>query len=354
MTLNHNDIFEMSLFNTYYYFDDINLLDAKLILFLNNIGVYKLKEPELLDYKHQLIAIEKYFESDYSTFKKILKYAIDNGFDEDLSIRYQFSNRYTKNRGEENQFSIIKFKIIDNKLFAYDMMLSSENQDLIEVETINEFNTNDIIHAFKNDGYTNEQISSLIQHKEILTAYGFKSKKLKLSLGEIQIDLSDPNIKFDYEVFYKKHKKSSILDKSNFNMANSMNEERTDLSYGYESNLKLLQMLHGLSKSEKDLNLFETIYRKNTETIGFCDNGDTNIDWMYISAFFLMNREEKGDLPDYIYPDLRRKLKLNWNGGPWIVFLDESNSEQSFGYNVDDNSYGCNSYIYNGGKYDTK
>lgn len=354
MTLNNNDIFEMSLFNTYYYFEGMNLLYAKLILFLNDIGAYKLKNTGLLEYRSQLLAIEKYFDSDYNTFKKLLKFAIDNGFDEDLSIRYQFINKYTRDREEDNKFGIVKFKIIDNKLFAYNMILSSENQAFIEVETINGFNINDIVQIFKNDGYTNEQISSMIQHKEILTAYGFESKQFEVSLGGLKIDLSDPNIKFDYDIFYKEHEKSSILDKSNFSMASNIGEVRIDSSYGFDSNMKLLEMLHGLSKSETDLKLFETIYKMNSETIGYCDNGDTNIDWMYISTFFLMNREEKGDLPDYIYPDLERKLKLNSNGGPWLVFLDESNEELSFGYNVDDNSYGCNSYIYHDGKYDTK
>lgn len=354
MTLNYNDDFEMSLFNTHYYFDGINPLYGKLIMFLNDTGVYKLKKADTFDYKTQLLAIEKYFESNFNAFKKLLKYAIDSGFDEDLSIRYHFSNRYTRARGEDNQFIVIKFKIIDNKLFAYDMMLGPENQTLIEVKTVNGYNANDIIQTFKNDGYTNEQISSMVLHKEILTAYGFESKKLEILIDGVNIDLSNPNIEFDYNIFYKEHVKSSILDKSNFNMANGFDKVRLDSSYGYESNMKLLQMLHGLSKSDVDLKLFETIYKKNGETIGFCENGDTNIDWMYISTFFLMNKEEKGDLPNYIYPSLGRKLKLNSNGGPWLTFLDEANEEQSFGYNVDENSYGCNSYICHDGKYDTK
>lgn len=178
MDLNYNDDLEMNLLNTKYYFDGMNPLYCKLIIFLHDTGLYKLKKSEAFDYKYELLAFQKYLESDFEMFKKLLKIAINNGFDEDLSLRYSFSNRYTRTIGEYNQFSVIKFKIIDNKLFAFDMMLSSENQALIKVKTINGYKINDIVQTFRNDGYINEQIGSMIQHKEILTLYGFESKKL--------------------------------------------------------------------------------------------------------------------------------------------------------------------------------
>ena len=59
-------------------------------------------------------------------------------------------------------------------------------------------------------------------------------------------------------------------------------------------------------------------------------------------------------MPDYVYPDLERKLSLTMHGGPWCIFLDENNDEQSYGYNVTNDTYGCNDYIYHDGKIDTK
>ena len=112
--------------------------------------------------------------------------------------------------------------------------------------------------------------------------------------------------------------------------------------------------MHGLCKSQKDLSLFESIYKKNVELLGNGGNTDTNIDWMFMSSFFLLNQEEKNTLPDYLYLDLARKLKLVNPRGAMCIFMDENNEETSYANDVNRTNYGCNDYIITDGNLDCK
>ena len=353
MTLNTNDSLQLQLFNSIYSFKLMNPLYGSFILYMNEMGIFNLKKDT--DSGKQLIAVEEYLKSNPDLFHKLLKYTIDNGFLERITERYYYNNTATRKRGEVNQFHTLKFKIINNKIFMYDMMLSSENQEMIELSKINGYPCDDILKKLLDDGYTKNQIEILLQHKEVLSSYGFNSDNQKITIAnpEVEYILDSENISIDFDIFYKKHNRSQMLEKTNFSILRN-SESKDNLSYGFDSNLALLQMLHGLLKSDKDLNLLRNIYDQNISLIGNGSSMEENIDWMFISTFFLMNQEEKGDLPDYIYPDLERKLKLASNGGPWLIFLDENNQEESYGFNVTQNTCGSNSYIYDNGKYDTK
>lgn len=354
MVKNFNDELEMRLFNTNFYFEGINPLYGNLIYYLNQMGALKLKKDS--DFRLQILAVEKVFQKEPDVFKKILRYAIKDVFIEDLSFRYRFSNNLYRERDEDNCFSIIKFKIIDNKLYIYDLTIGPENRKYLQITDINGTKVEEIISVLKTENFTNEQIELLIQHKEILSAYGFETDKFEIKISDVEscIRLDDPELKMTFDIFYKQHAKSNLLDKSNFSLSVSDSAQKANNSYGYDSNLKLIDMLHGLCKSKEDLSMFENIYRLNTEIIGYSEANDINVDWMFISSFFLMNKEEQNDLPNYVYPDLERKLSLIMHGGPWCIFLNEKNEEQSYGYNVTNDTYGCNDYIYHDGKIDTK
>ena len=268
----------------------------------------------------------------------------------------EYSNKFYKNSGDENYFSMLKFKIIDGKLYAYDLITSRENRKYVEIKQINNIDVNELITLLKNDGYTDEEAEVLIQHKEVLQAYGIDSKSYNITLLNnndlINMQLDDPNIRLDFSVFFKEHSKSNLLDKTNFNL--NIESSDNNISYGYDSNLKLLSLMHGLCKSQKDLSLFESIYKKNVELLGNGGNTDTNIDWMFMSSFFLLNQEEKNTLPDYLYLDLARKLKLVNPRGAMCIFMDENNEETSYANDVNRTNYGCNDYIITDGNLDCK
>ncbi len=354
MEINYNDTLQKRMLNWKYYSDNMNPFYSCVISYLIEIGAYKLNKDES-DYE-QIKKLESMLKTNSKIFKEILKLLIQNGFLEDLSFRYEYSNMFNKNRDEENYFSILKYKILDGKLYAYDLIKSRENRKYVEIKQINNIDVNKVIALLKNDGYTNEEVEILIQHKEILQAYGIDSKSYNVTLSNnndlINIQLDDPNIKLDFSIFFKEHSKSNLLDKTNFNLNVESNDNND--SYGYDSNLKLLSLMHGLCKSQKDLSLFESIYKKNVELLGNGGNTDTNIDLMFISSFFLLNQEEKNTLPDYLYLDLERKLKLVNPQGAMCIFMDENDEETSYANNVNLTNYGCNDYIFTNGNLNCK
>lgn len=354
MEINYNDTLQKRMLNWKYYGDNMNPFYSCVISYLIEIGGYKLSKDGS-EYE-QIKKIESILKTSPKIFKELLKILTQNGFLEDLSFRYEYSNKFYKNRGDENHFSILKFKIIDGKLYVYDLITSRENRKYVEIKQINNIDVNELITLLKNDGYTDEEVEVLIQHKEVLQAYGIDSKSYNITLlndnNLLNMQLDNPNIRLDFSIFFKKHSKSNLLDKSNFNL--NIESSDTNISYGYDSNLKLLSLMHGLCKSQKDLSLFESIYKKNVKLLGNGGNTDTNIDWMFMSSFFLLNQEEKNTLPDYLYLDLARKLKLVNSRGAICSFMDENNEEMSYANDVNRSNYGCNDYIFTDGNLDCK
>lgn len=354
MEINYNDTLQKRMLNWKYYGDNMNPFYSCVISYLIEIGGYKLSKDGS-EYE-QIKKIESILKTNPKIFKEVFKILTQNGFLEDLSFRYEYSNKFYKNRGDENHFSILKFKIIDGKLYVYDLITSRENRKYVEIKQINNIDVNELITLLKNDGYTDEEVEVLIQHKEVLQAYGIDSKSYNITLlndnNLLNMQLDNPNIRLDFSIFFKEHSKSNLLDKSNFNL--NIESSDTNISYGYDSNLKLLSLMHGLCKSEKDLSLFESIYKKNVELLGNGGNTDTNIDWMFMSSFFLLNQEEKNTLPDYLYLDLARKLKLVNSRGAICSFMDENNEEMSYANYVNRSNYGCNDYIFTDGNLDCK
>lgn len=354
MEINYNDTLQKRMLNWKYYGDNMNPFYSCVISYLIEIGGYKLSKDGS-EYE-QIKKIESILKTSPKIFKELLKILTQNEFLEDLSFRYEYSNKFYKNRGDENHFSILKFKIIDGKLYVYDLITSRENRKYLEIKQINNIDVNELITLLKNDGYTDEEVEVLIQHKEVLQAYGIDSKSYNITLlndnNLLNMQLDNPNIRLDFSIFFKEHSKSNLLDKSNFNL--NIESSDTNISYGYDSNLKLLSLMHGLCKSQKDLSLFESIYKKNVKLLGNGGNTDTNIDWMFMNSFFLLNQEEKNTLPDYLYLDLARKLKLVNSRGAICSFMDENNEEMSYANDVNRSNYGCNDYIFTDGNLDCK
>lgn len=353
MEVNYNDALQQTMLNWKYYDKNMDPFYGCLISYLIEVGGYKLSKDG--SERDQVKKIEIILKNDPKTFKGILKILMQNEFSGNLGFRYQYRNTLYKGRDEENHFSILKFKIIDDKLYVYDLIVSRENRKYVEIKKINNVDANELIALLKNDGYSEEEIEILLQHKEVLQAYGIDSLSYTITVlnnNLINMQLDDPNIKLDFSIFYKEHAKSNLLTKTNFSLKPGTSD--SNASYGYDSNIKLLFLLHGLCKSQKDLSFFENAYKKNVGLLGNGSNTDINVDWVFLSSFFLFNREEKNTLPDYLYLDLERKLKLVSPYGAMCIFLDENNKEVSYQSNSTQLDYGSNDYILKDGKLDSK
>lgn len=354
MEINYNDALQQTMLNWKYYDKNIDPFYGCLISYLIEVGGYKLSKDG--SERDQVKKIGIILKSDPKIFKGILKILMQNEFSGNLGFRYQYRNTLYKSRDEENRFSILKFKIIDGKLYVYDLIASRENRKYVEIKKINNVDANELIALLKNDGYSEEEIEILLQHKEVLQAYGIDSLSYIITVlnnnNLINVQLDDPNIKLDFSIFYKEHAKSNLLTKTNFSL--KQGTSNNNASYGYDSNIKLLFLLHGLCKSPKDLSFFENVYKKNIGLLGDGSSTEINVDWMFLSSFFLFNREEKNTLPDYLYLDLERKLKLVSQYGAMCIFLDENNKEVSYQDDSTQSNYGSNDYILKDGKLDSK
>lgn len=353
MEINYNDALQQTMLNWKYYDKNMDPFYGCLISYLIEVGGYKLSKDG--SERDQVKKIEIILKNEPKIFKGILKILMQNEFSGNLGFRYQYRNTLYKGRDEENHFSILKFKIIDDKLYVYDLIVSRENRKYVEIKKINNVDANELIALLKNDGYSEEEIEILLQHKEVLQAYGIDSLSYTITVlnnNLINMQLDDPNIKLDFSIFYKEHAKSNLLTKTNFSLKPGTSD--SNASYGYDSNIKLLFLLHGLCKSQKDLSFFENAYKKNVGLLGDGSNTDINVDWVFLSSFFLFNREEKNTLPDYLYLDLERKLKLVSPYGAMCIFLDENNKEVSYQSNSTQLDYGSNDYILKDGKLDSK
>ena len=143
--------------NWKYYGDNMNPFYSCVISYLIKICGYKLSKDGS-EYE-QIKKIESILKTNPKIFKEVFKILIRNGFLEDLSFRYEY------------HFNILKFKIIDGKLYVYDLIISRENRKYVEIKQINNIDVNELITLLKNDGYTDEEVEVLIQHKEVLQAY---------------------------------------------------------------------------------------------------------------------------------------------------------------------------------------
>ncbi len=347
LRMKSNDfLFKQDMLYWKHYSDDINPLYGTLIKYYLEIEDKEFKE----DGKVRVRKIQQVLRENKELFINLLKELLKCDFSSIIFCRFSFADMLS------GKMSILRYEIIDDKLYVYDSLKSRENQRHLEVKQINGVDVDTIISLFRKEGYSNKEIESIIWHKEILEAYGMSGKEYIISIlnnGKvINIQLDDPNIKFDYSLFYKEHDRSKLLDKSNFTLDNGVRDN--NCSYGYDSNLKLLSLLHGLCKNSNDLSLLESLYEKNVKLIGNESNSGFYINWMFMSSFFLFNQEEKNTLPNYTYSDLERKIKLVNAHGPMCVFLDENNNKTSSTYRFDLSNSGCNDYIMQNGMWDCK
>ena len=261
-------------------------------------------------------------------------------FANELGARYRFKRESTENHYKKIDFLFPKIITLNGNYYVYNNYLPKDNQRLFKITKINGIDIKEITHVLKKDGYIPVEIIKLIQQKEVLSLYGFDGKGYKVTLEDdnetYEIDLDSPNPKIDFDIFYKKHKVSNLLNKDNFDLDNDNYKE--EVSYSYDVNLRLIKLLRGLSKGDNDRKKLESIYNKNKELFGRGTNNDKNIDWMFISSFFLLNGEEKNKLADFQYIELERFI----NNSPieYIKYLDK------------DSPYDNNQLILNNGRPD--
>ena len=90
MTINYNDTLQKRMLNWIYYGDNMNPFYSCVISYLIEIGGYKLSKDG--SEHEQIKKLENILKTNPKIFKEILKTLTQNGFLEDLSFRYEYSN----------------------------------------------------------------------------------------------------------------------------------------------------------------------------------------------------------------------------------------------------------------------
>ena len=262
MAVNHNDMLEI-------FTSNIELLDYKLNPFIKKIIEFLIVFLDDGDNKKELYSkFNKYgnfLVNKPDELFKLIKSLIPHGILEEFIVRYSYAKLEKHNKNNPISFHIPKYKFISDTLYLYDEILSDENRNYLEIREINGIDINELILNLKNKGFNHSEKEVLLLHKEIIAALGFQGDKYELGvlsngkLVKLQLDGEEHNI--DFSILAKKHERAKILEKSNFILTNNRKSaiENQRFAYAHDSCLKLLAILHGMSKSDKDLKLIEQI-----------------------------------------------------------------------------------------------
>jgi len=242
--------------------------------------------------------------------KKTIKHLMKYSFAQEIGPSYT----YKKEKNNKYEFLFPRMTILNNELYMYNTYLPKDNQKLIKISKINGYDVKEIFQTLRKDGYIPVEIIKLIRNKEVLSLYGFGEEKYIVTLNDgdksYEFNMEESNPSIDFNIFYKDHKVSNILNKKDFDLDNE-DYSNKQVPYSYDSNLRLLKLLYGLSKNNNDRMQLKEIYENNASLFGKGSNNDKNVDWMYITSFFLFNREEEKNIAEYQYYELDKALKVN-------------------------------------------
>ena len=261
----------------------------------------------------------------------------------------------------------LKFEFID-KLYLMDKRLSVENQKKVLVKKIGNIKVEDAIKIIK-DYFgkiaTPQFISSILILPNVLKELGIIEDNYTIIIDnngkEEKISLTEISDNINGNMFYKKHEKNEILEtlKTKKEIEPEYKTGNSKLDYASDSNIKLLKILCELSINDDDKLLFESLYDnfKNINKIKL--NQDTNIDWMIISSYFLLNENKRINLPstygeylkDYYttfdssidYNKIVTYVRNSFAHSSYEIIND--NFIRLYSYNEETNSYNYNIFV---------
>ena len=233
---------------------------------------------------------------------------------------------------EDKTRQFIKFSIMNNRLYAYNIFEKYENRRYIEIKKINGIKVKTLLEkGLREQDFFNP---ALMRH------YGIDIvKKFEVTFKQIETTKYDLyRSKLPKHIFYKPHKKSNILNISTSTLfASSKDSNNKMLDYASTSFKCMINMLYNMSKSESDkeilgelIDTLQSVNRNFTNTSG-------NQDMIYLSTLLLLEEKNYEYIPEYIS---ERILALPLNIREKIIFLDEN--------------YECNSSILTDGEPDPR
>ncbi len=205
---------------------------------------------------------------------------------------------------KKNKISIIKFLKKDNKLYMYDFYLPKENQELLEVKSINGIEISSIINkANESDFYDDYQLRQF----NIDTS---KSYEITFTNGKT-IDLLDENI--ESNIFYKNHDINEILEMSeDVEIKETEKTNNTMLDYASTNIKSLLIIISKMLKSDKDKELFQNLFINFNEVNDNYNSVNENLDILLLSTELLLLGDKINNIPNYLELAIKNSMSFDF------------------------------------------
>ena len=217
--------------------------------------------------------------------------------------------KYLPNRGTY----LIKFKIVENYIVAYNALERDEYRAYAKVTRINDVSVDRLI----NQGLKAEQLYI----PEEMSKYGINlNREYTLTFS----DGTEYNLKNGFgmtDKFRRSNIKSKVIKISNLSFHTpSTPSSNTMLDYAATSFKAIITNLFNLSKSEEDKMMFYYLLDTMDEVNNNYTNMKAHLDMLYLSTAMCLSNEDITNIPDYIAYEFARGYKRNM---PSFEFVDK-------------------------------
>ena len=219
----------------------------------------------------------------------------------------------------------LKFKIINDKLYAFNFLLKEENRKLLEVSKINGIN-----------------VSTFLDNIELNDLYSIdKMKKYGVNATNsfILTIIDDGNV-FDidiysevstYNIFYKEYQLNDKLGDLSEIRIESLKSNNTMLEYASTNVKTLLILLNNMTISQNDKFVLNKLIQKSFMLNDIYNNMDNNLDMIFLSTQLLMLDNKLDFIPQNIIDLMKFVLIFDFG----IDELNESNNAILTNGNID-------------------
>lgn len=212
----------------------------------------------------------------------------------------------------KNKILALKFKKIDNKLYAFNFYEPEEKRNLVEVKSINGVSITDFIDKIEIDDLYNsnkmKQFGIDLENKFILN--------LIVDEKTFEYDVYDSNS--PDEVFTKPFEINKNVDSEiTIDFNSNPSQDNTMLNYASTTVKSILSILNGMAVSSDDKKEITDILSTITQFNDTFANTNDNLDMIFLSTQLLMLDSEIHNIPNRIKEMMKNYLIFDFGSGDY-------------------------------------
>lgn len=212
----------------------------------------------------------------------------------------------------KNKILALKFKKIDNKLYAFNFYEPEEKRNLVEVKSINGVSITDFIDKIEIDDLYNsnkmKQFGIDLENKFILN--------LIVDEKTFEYDVYDSNS--SDEVFTKPFEINKNVDSEiTIDFNSNPSQDNTMLNYASTTVKSILSILNGMAVSSDDKKEITDILSTITQFNDTFANTNDNLDMIFLSTQLLMLDSEIHNIPNRIKEMMKNYLIFDFGLGDY-------------------------------------